>query len=145
MDMAIPSPQPAPDGFDGHKLGLTRLPGLFLVCRLPATSATPAWALAGSFSSVTRTPHEISIVCAVDQAPVGLRDGLRWIGFELAGPIDLSAVGILAPLLVALARRRVPAFAVSTYLTDYLFVQQSFTDEAWGALQAAGHQIREEN
>ena len=39
---------------------------------------------------------------------------------EVSGPLDFSAVGILASLIEPMARAGIPVFVVSTFDTDYL-------------------------
>jgi hypothetical protein len=64
-----------------------------------------------------------------------------WICFQLEGPFACSETGVLASFIAPLAERYVPIFAVSTYDTDYLLVQQEFAATALGALTEAGHAL----
>ena len=41
----------------------TLLDGLFAVARLDADADVPPWAHRGAFTTIARTPHELSIVC----------------------------------------------------------------------------------
>jgi len=50
---------------------LTLLPDRLAVCRLEPEAPVPGWALSGAFSSVTRTPGELSVVCAEADLPAG--------------------------------------------------------------------------
>ena len=45
------------------------------VCRLEPDAPVPPWAWEGAFHSVTRTASELSVVCAWDAVPSGVR---RW-------------------------------------------------------------------
>ena len=48
---------------------LSILPETYAVCRLRPGDAMPDSSAAGSFYSVTRTPDELSVVCAEGQIP----------------------------------------------------------------------------
>jgi hypothetical protein len=124
---------------------LRLLPGRFAVCRLPAGDAVPAWWGAlwarGSFSSVTRAPGELSIVCAEGLAPEGTKCEGGWRIFQVAGPLDFSLTGILAAIATPLAHAGVSIFAVSTFDTDYILVKQENLAKAVDALRAAGHSV----
>lgn len=52
---------------------LNVLPGVYAICRLPAGARLPEWALRGEFYSVTRTPEEVSAVCAATGVPEGIQ------------------------------------------------------------------------
>jgi hypothetical protein len=60
---------------------------------------------------------------------------------EVEGPLDFSAVGILAALSGALAQAGIPLLAVSTFDTDWLLVRDDRLDAAVSALEAAGHSV----
>lgn len=122
-------------------LRLSILPERLAVCRLAASDAVPAWAASGSFSSVTRTPAELSIVCAEAAVPgsVGRESGFR--AYVVAGPLDFGLTGVIASLTEPLARAGVPVFVVSTFDTDYLLVREERLEEASAVLRRAGHSM----
>jgi putative acetyltransferase len=126
------------------QMTLEVLAGLFAVCRLPAGSAIPDWAVRGDVFSVTRTRDELSVVCRQDEVPAGVACEADWQCLRAAGALPLSAVGILASLAKPLAEAGISLFAVSTYDTDYLLVKASQLDRAVEALAAAGHEVRGE-
>ena len=113
----------------------------YSICRLSGVDEVPGWA-AGPFVSVTRTPDELSIVCPALGVPGGIHQERGWRCFRIAGPLDLSLVGILASVTSALAAADVNVFAIGTYDTDYLLVKESLLEQATQALQNAGHDIR---
>ena len=121
------------------------LPGPFAIVKLPADAAVPDWALAGVFTSVTRTSDELSIVCPADNLPPNANSGSRWTCFKLKGPFAFSQVGILAAFIDPLAQSGVPIFAISTYDTDYVLIQEEFAGMALGALREAGHELLGDN
>ena len=61
------------------------LPGLYAVCRLPAEADVPP-----SFFSATRTPNELSVVCAEGDALPGAPCERGFRIFEVAGPLDFA-------------------------------------------------------
>ncbi|MBI1798866.1 MAG: ACT domain-containing protein [Candidatus Eisenbacteria bacterium] len=109
-----------------HRLRV--LPGRLAVCRLALDAPLPAWVFHAEahFFSVTRTPDEISVVCAEDDVPPSIdRVERGWRALMLEGTIPFSEVGVLASLLAPLAQAGVPVFALSTHDTDYVLVQES--------------------
>lgn len=123
-------------------LTLDLLPGVCAVCRLHPAAELPPWALVpGPLASITRTPEELSVVCAEDAVPPGIRSEGGWRVLKVRGPLAFSLTGILAALAAPLARSAVSLFAVSTYDTDYLLVRQGQLEEALGALRAEGHAV----
>jgi hypothetical protein len=125
-------------------LTLQRLAGVYAVCRMEA-GAPPEWALAalrdGPFASLTRTPDELSLVCAEMQVPPGVRCERGFACLKVAGPLDFALTGVLAGLAAPLAQAGISLFAVATYDTDYLLVRQADLDAAVAALRAAGHSV----
>jgi uncharacterized protein len=122
-----------------QKLRYAVLEESFAICRMGARTALPEWAMRGAVFSVTRTRDELSIVCAASAVP---RDVTHTAGFaclKLCGPFALEESGVLASFLAPLAQARVPAFALSTYDTDYVLVPGSRVEAALRALEAAGH------
>ena len=123
---------------------LTLLRQELAVCRLDADSEFPEWARKGPFFSLTRTPDEASIVCSQTDVPEGIRHEGGWRAFRLKGPIDFSAVGILASLTAPLARSGISLFALSTFDTDYLLVKGADVKRATLALREEGHRVHSE-
>ncbi|MES2127002.1 MAG: ACT domain-containing protein [Pseudomonadota bacterium] len=118
------------------KLGDERL----AVVRLDPESDIPAWALVRShFSSISRTPDELSIVCDESQVPDGARIEGGWRALKVEGPLDFGLTGILAAIADPLARAGVSIFAISTFDTDYVLVKDDKVNVALAALCAAGH------
>jgi hypothetical protein len=123
------------------QLTLHVLPEAFGVCRLDAAAAVPGWAAAGTFSSVTRTADELSVVCEERLVPEGVKQDGGWRCLKLVGPFDLELTGVLASVLQPLAGAGVSIFAVSTFDTDYVLVRNARLEQAVAALRAAGHQV----
>jgi hypothetical protein len=120
---------------------LDLLPGSFAVCRLGADAIAPSWATGGAFSSITRTPGELSIVCASDQVPAAVVAERGFRVLAVRGPLDFGLVGIVAQLAGVLAAATISIFVLSTYDTDYLFVRDADLERAAAALRAADHTV----
>lgn len=124
------------------RLSLTLQRARHAVCRLAPGAPVPDWATGpGTFTSVTRTPEELSILCPEAQVPASVQQerGLRL--FKVAGPLDFSLVGILDALAHPMAQAGVSIFAVSTFDTDYLLVSEARLDRAIAVLEQAGHHL----
>lgn len=122
-------------------LSLRTLPERLAICTLPADTALPAWAMAGRFCSVTRTPQELSIVCAVDSVPASVPYAGPWACLQVEGVLDFSLTGILAGLAAPLAEAGISIFALSTYRTDYILVKEHDLARAQQVLRRAGHAV----
>ena len=110
------------------------------IARLERDAAVPAWAR-GRFVTVSRTPDELSVVCAAAHVPPDVRHDRDKVALVISGTIPRTSIGILAALCAALARARVPVFAISTYDTDWLVVSADRFEAARAALVGAGHTV----
>ena len=121
------------------KRSLQVRPGKLAVCRFPADTPPPAWLFHPdtAFLSITRTPDELSIVCAEDDLPPSVTsfEG-GWRAIHLQGPIPFGATGVLASLVGPLADAKVPVFALSTFDTDWVLVKEGDLARAVGALRS---------
>ena len=124
----------------GRKLRFSRMSGSFTICRVAAGTAIPAWAMEGSFYSVSSTPDELSIVCAQEHVPSEVRCESEWACLKLEGPFPFSETGILSSFVQPLAESAIPIFAIATFETDYVLVKLVSLEKALQALKDAGHQ-----
>jgi len=124
-------------------LELDVLPGAYAICRWPAGDALPDWVNQGGFVSVTRTPTEISAVCAAEAVPAGAVCEGPWRIFAVRGPLDFGLTGVMASMASPLAEAAISLFAVSTYDTDYVLVRAGDLDRAVEALRSARHRVFE--
>lgn len=122
-------------------LELAVLEGDFAVARLGPDEPVPEWASEGGLVSITHTADELSIVCDAARVPAGVVAERGWRCLGVAGPLDFSAVGILAELAGALAEAGISLFAISTYDTDYLLVRTEALAAAVEALARRGHSV----
>lgn len=114
--------------------------GRFALCQLPAGSGIPDWAFTGGFHSVTVTSEEVSIICDQQAVPKGVKTQRDYVLLEIEGPFDFNAIGILQAFLAPLAQARIPIFAISTYNTDFVLVQEEFEQRALESLKKAGYE-----
>ena len=120
------------------RLKLRETPWRLAVCRFPPDAPLPAWVLHGEaeFYSITRTPGELSVVCAEDDLPPSVSDRVErdWRAFEVVGPLQFGLVGVVSGLTAPLAAAGIPVFVLSTYDTDYVMVKATDHLQAFGLL-----------
>lgn len=122
-------------------LVLTVIPETLTICRLAPGAELPAWTMSGPFWSITRTPDELSIVGTKGCVPTGVHAEGAWRALKIAGPIPLSAVGVLASVAEPLARAGINFFAISTFDTDYILVASDRVEDARLAFAQVGHVV----
>ncbi len=120
-------------------LKFRQLPGRYAIVRLPPGAPIPDWATKGDFTSITRTADELSIVCPADGIPKDVAPGPRWICLKLEGPFPFSQTGVLLSFIEPLSDNGIPIFAISTYDTDHVLIQEEFAGAAIDALEQARH------
>lgn len=123
------------------KLAFRRFPGFYAIVRLAPDAPIPSWATRGEFTSITRTTDELSIVCPAENLPADIGSPQRWICLKLEGPFAFSQTGVLLSFIEPLSAGGVPIFAVSTFDTDYVLIQEEFGDAALKILGEAGHTL----
>ena len=139
--MPTASNEPDPPQPQRHKLKFRMLPGPYAIVRLAPDATIPDWATKGDFTSITRTSDELSIVCPTGNLPPDVRSPHRWICLKLEGPFPFSQTGVLLSLIEPLSNSHIPIFAISTYDTDYVLVQEEFAGATLQALDQAGHDM----
>ena len=116
---------------------LELLPLSFTVCKNMPPEDIPRNA---AFLFLARTDGELSLVCPTELAPPSCakrEDG--WRAFRVVGQLDFSLIGVLAGIADTLARAGVSIFAVSTYDTDYVLLQETALEVACAALENEGY------
>ena len=124
-----------------RKLSLHLLNETFTINKLPQFGEIPAILSKGEMCFIFRTDEELTIICPDFMAPNNVQQELGWRCIMVEGPLKLEEVGVLASLTEPLASAQVPIIAVSTYNTDYVFVQEEQLVHAVQALQKAGHEF----
>ncbi len=118
---------------------LDRIAGRFAVAQLPAGEGWPHWfTWARGVSAIVRTTQETSIFCEEHLVPASVRAERGFVAYTVRGPLDFSAVGILARLSRALADAGIPLLALSTFDTDVILVRAGRANDAERAWREAG-------
>ena len=117
------------------------LPGRLAVCRLDPQDDLEAWMGRGAFTSLTRTAHELSVVCDEAAVPESVVLEGGWRALALRGPIPFEMTGVLASVLEPLGAAGISIFAISTYDTDVVMVKARALEGAVRALEDAGHTV----
>lgn len=117
------------------------IPGSFSICKV---TDPLKMRISRGFCFVACTDEENSMVIPTETVPQDAEhrsDG--WRGFRIRGELDFSLVGIIADITRILAKHQIPVFAVSTYNTDYFFVQSDRLQGTMQALFAEGYALEE--
>lgn len=120
-------------------MDLKRIEGQLTVCKLKSTADID---LNKEFYFVGKTDEEISLVCKTEDTPTEtLERDDGWRAFRIQGTLDFSLIGILSKISSILADNKIGIFAVSTYNTDYILVEEENFDVALKALEKSGYNI----
>ncbi len=113
---------------------LRLLPYGLSICNVPEDSKIGPYTLDSPFVAIVKSDEELSCVCATGYEPPNsiCKKGFR--AFRIDGTLDLSLVGVMAPLLDVLKRANVSVSVISTYKTDYILVHEKTLDRAILAL-----------
>ncbi len=122
------------------QLRISILPWRLAVCRLEPDAVLPSW-IRGTFTTVTRTADELSIVCDDDAVPPGGKAERGWRAMRVEGPIPFELTGVAAALVAPLAAARISVFLLATFDTDYLLLKEEVFGAAIAILRDAGHDI----
>ena len=115
------------------------------ICRLGADEGSPPWADSGVLSSVTHTEAETTVVCREENVPVGITCNKGWYCLQIGGVLGFSEAGILSLLTAPLAEEGIPLYALSTYSTDLILINEKDLSRAVHVLLGAGHRVLSEN
>jgi uncharacterized protein len=136
--------QPAEQGTapgTGPTFTLLKYPEKLAIVRLGPGAELPQWAESATLFSITATATETSLVCATRSVPTKTPSIKPLTAFQVRGPLDPDAVGILAGLLTPLAEEQIPVYTLSTFDTDWVMVRlvdAARTAEAW---RRRGHTV----
>jgi hypothetical protein len=128
---------------DNRTFTLSLLPDLYAILKFPANAPIPEWLPSTTFSSITRTADELSIVGPAAYVPPQYPIALKWRIIQVHGPLAFTEVGVLDSLTGPLRAANIGIFVISTYDTDYLLVTVDKADSAVAALKSAGHRFTE--
>lgn len=120
---------------------LLQFPEKLAIVRLGPGAELPKWAESSSLFSVTATATETSVICATRSVPTKTPSIKPLTAFQVQGPLDPDAVGILASLLAPLAEAEVPVYTLSTFDTDWIMVRLVDGDRAAEEWRRRGHTV----
>jgi hypothetical protein len=112
---------------------------VFTVCKIENISKVD---LKDEYYFLSKADEELSLVCTAKNVPdntLDREDG--WRGFRIQGVLDFSLIGILSKISSILAENEISIFAVSTYQTDYIFIQERNFEKALKVLENNGYEI----
>jgi hypothetical protein len=122
------------------RLRISILPDALAVCRLDPDASLPSW-IRGTFTSVTHTRDELSIVCHSDAVPGDVKADRGWRALMVEGPLPFEMTGVAAALVAPLAEARISVFLIATFDTDYVLVKSDVFARAVEILREAGHDV----
>ncbi len=125
----------------GPTLTLLKFPEKLAIVRLGPGAELPQWAESATLFSITATATETSLVCATRSVPTKTPSIKPLTAFQVAGPLDPDAIGILAGLLTPLAEAEIPVYTLSTFDTDWVMVRLVDAAKAAEAWRRRGHTV----
>lgn len=122
-----------------HQITLEQAKGEYAVCRLAPDAAIPAWADGSSFVTISRSAHELSIVCLAERVPENTQQEGGWTCLRFVGPFAFGATGIVLSVVRPLSEGGLGVFVVSTFDGDHLLLKTGDMPKALALLGHAGH------
>ncbi|GAA3568641.1 ACT domain-containing protein [Amycolatopsis ultiminotia] len=126
------------------RLAIDVRPGDYSVVRLAGDAPVPAELFTPADSalvSVTRTPHELSVICPAGREPGGGVIERGWRLLSVRGPLEFTLTGVISALASELAAAGVALFSLSTFDTDHILVRGDELDLAVRAFRDSGHEV----
>src|SRR6202012_4169158 len=125
-----------------HQLLLTLFPGLYAIARFSPDQVLNFDYAKSSFFSVTKTDHELSVVCPQSDVPEGVRAERDRRLLKIESVLAFTLTGVLASVAGPLAEAAISIFAVSSFDTDYILIADRDIEQAIAALETVGHKIQ---
>jgi hypothetical protein len=110
-------------------INLIHLPDTFSIYQLTDKQEIPDEIISSGFYSITKTNDEISIVTNCNLYFESFKSSKKWKGFMVQGILDFSMVGIINEITKPLKDNGLSVFVISTFNTDYLFVNEEYFDK----------------
>ncbi len=123
-------------------LTLDILPDTYAVCR--TADGAEADAAEGSFIAVIKSATEAvatTLICPEAAVPANVEADNGWHVIRFVGIFGFGEVGVLANVIVPLARAGMPALTVGSFETDYVLVKTTRLDRLRQVLEEAGHTV----
>jgi hypothetical protein len=113
-----------------EKLILLPLKEKFAVCHFDKKSKIPDWLKGSVFYFIGKTDDELSIICQQEKIPGGVLAEKNWKAFKVKGPLGFTLTGVVSSISKPLADAKISILYVSTYETDYIFVEEKNFEKA---------------
>ena len=123
-----------------RRLRLLVHPWRICINRLPPdTPMADAAAMlpAQGFASLVRSPDSVTLVHEILPGA----EGDFWRAIEVAGSFAFDETGVLAAIAAPLADAGISIFAVNSFETDFVLVQEHDLEHARCVVQDAGHSL----
>jgi len=109
---------------------LLRLNDTYTIYQLLDNQEIPSQIFGSEFYSITKSCDEISIISNCKTDFKYLKSNKGWKGFKVEGILDLSLIGIINDITKPLKDNKISVFIVSTFNTDYIFVNEKQFDKS---------------
>ena len=126
---------------DSTKIVLSILEETYIIYKLDQSTNLPEELIECEFYSLSNSQEELSLVCPEQILIQSENSSPNWKCLKVAGPLDLKLTGILAGLSDTLEKAKISIFAISTFETDYLLIQEQVLETAKTALKSAGYKF----
>ena len=126
---------------DSTKIALSILEKTYVIHKLAQSTNLPEELIECEFYSLSNSQEELSLVCPEKMLIQSENSSPNWKCLKVAGPLDLKLTGILAGLSDTLEKAKISIFAISTFETDYLLIQEQVLETAKTALESAGYKF----
>ena len=126
---------------DSTKIVLSILEETYIIHKLDQSTNLPEGLNESEFYSLSNSREELSLVCPEQILIQSENSSPNWKCLKVAGPLDLKLTGILAGLSDTLEKAKISIFAISTFETDYLLIQEQVLETAKTALESAGYKF----
>ncbi len=114
----------------------------FAVCKLEDYSKVD---LSSSFCFIQKTEEENSFICLSNQIPSNAIEVKEdWRAFRIQEKMKFSMIGIYTGIAQVLANKAISIMAMSTFQSDYIFVQKQDFEKAKEVLEKAGYTMQKE-
>ena len=126
---------------DSTKIVLSILEETYIIHKLDQSTNLPEGLTECEFYSLSNSREELSLVCPEQILIQSENSSPNLKCLKVAGPLDLKLTGILAGLSDTLEKAKISIFAISTFETDYLLIQEQVLETAKTALESAGYKF----
>ena len=126
---------------DSTKIVLSILEETYIIHKLDQSTNLPEGLTECEFYSLSNSREELSLVCPEQILIQSENSSPNWKCLKVAGPLDLKLTGILAGLSDTLEKAKISIFAISTFETDDLLIQEQVLETAKTALKSAGYKF----